>query len=76
MEEIGAVLDRKMSNLAEVIAGDPFRATQEIQRRVKELRLRPINTTDGLSFEVSFSFRLLASRYCHRRLSSPETAFL
>jgi len=75
-EEFGAFLDEKMSNLAEVIAEDPFKATYEIQRRVKELRLRPIKTTDGLSFEVSFSFKLLASSYCHRRCSSPETAFL
>jgi hypothetical protein len=76
MEEIGAFLDQKMSNLAKVTAGDLFRATQEIQRRVKELRLRPIKTTGGLSFEVSFSFRLLASSYCHHSRSSPETAFL
>jgi hypothetical protein len=60
IEEIEAFLDGKMRNLAEVIAGDPFRAKQEIQRRVKELRLRPIKTTDGLSFEVTGDVGLFA----------------
>jgi hypothetical protein len=46
-EEIEAFLDRKMNGLAEVIAGDPIRAKQEIHKRVEELKLRPIKTTDG-----------------------------
>jgi hypothetical protein len=59
MEEIEA-----MSNLAEVIAGDPFRSKQEIQRRVKDLRLRPIITTDGLSFEATGDVRLFDPEEC------------
>jgi DNA invertase Pin-like site-specific DNA recombinase/vacuolar-type H+-ATPase subunit E/Vma4 len=51
--EIETFLRGKMEELAQVLLGDPIRAKQEIQKRVKELRLRPIHTPDGITFEVT-----------------------
>jgi hypothetical protein len=51
--EIEDFLKGKMEELAQTLMGDPFRAKQEIQKRVKELRLRPVHTPDGLTFEVT-----------------------
>ena len=51
--DIEEFLAGKMEELAQTLMGDPFRAKQEIYKRVKELRLRPIHTPDGLTFEVT-----------------------
>jgi hypothetical protein len=50
--EIETFLQGKMEELVQTLLGDPVRAKQEIQKRVKELRLRPIHTADGLTFDV------------------------
>jgi site-specific DNA recombinase len=60
VEEIEAFLDRKANDLTAVISGDPFRAKQELQKRVKQLRLRPVQTPDGVTFEVTGDVRLFA----------------
>lgn len=53
-------LDQKLSSLAEVIAGDPTFARQEIHNRVTRLALTPVETATHVAFQVTGDLRLFA----------------
>jgi site-specific DNA recombinase len=60
-EQIRTFLDRKMTDITAVLAGDPELAKREIQKRVKELILTPFGTDVGRGYEVTGDLSLLSS---------------
>jgi DNA invertase Pin-like site-specific DNA recombinase len=60
-EEVDEFLAGKMSDLAAVLRGEPEIAKQEIQDRVNELWLEPIDTKEGPAYRVTGDLRLFAT---------------
>jgi hypothetical protein len=58
-EEIQKFVQRECKDFCELLSGDPVRARQEIQKRIKNLILTPKETLDGPVLEVSGDVALL-----------------
>jgi site-specific DNA recombinase len=56
--DIREFLERKMTEIADVLASDPVRAKAEIQKRVSKLRLEPTETPEGKAYRVTGDLRL------------------
>jgi site-specific DNA recombinase len=59
-KQISEFLNKKLNDLASVLAGDPELAKREIQKRLTKLLLTPIETLEGRGYEVSGDLRLFS----------------
>lgn len=60
-EDLDEFLARKLADTASVLRSDPVRAKQEVQSRIDDLWLEPIDGDDGPAYRVTGDLRLFAS---------------
>lgn len=60
-KEVDEFLARKMRDIASVFLSDPELAKQEVQKRIDELWLEPIDTEEGPAYKVTGDLRLFAT---------------
>ncbi|QNI31997.1 hypothetical protein H7849_23785 [Alloacidobacterium dinghuense] len=60
-EDLNEFLARKLTDIASVLRSDPEQAKQEVQNRIDELWLEPIETEEGPAYRVTGDLRLLAT---------------
>ncbi len=58
-EQIGNFLRNECEGFCELLKGDPERARQEIQKRIKKLVMTPKETPNGAVLEVSGDIELI-----------------